>query len=145
MINPFKDVNWKPERSDLQKFARSLVFGFPILATVMALVAHWRTGMWKPGFLWMAVIGCGIGLVLWLLPQIAKPFYLLWYFVACCIGIMASNLLVIAFFAVAVTPLGLLKRLFGRDPMARKADPAVASYWREAQKGVDPERYFRQF
>jgi Saxitoxin biosynthesis operon protein SxtJ len=145
MINPFKDTNWNPDLAERRKFARSLVVGFPILAAVMAIAGRLHSGVWKPGLFWLGAIGCAAGLVFWLIPQIAKPFYLVWYFVACCIGIVMSNALVAAFFALVITPTGLIMRALGRDPMTRHFDPSSKSYWRDVEKVVDPERYFRQY
>jgi len=40
MINPFKEINWKPGESELRKFAWSLIIGFPCLALVF-FIAKW--------------------------------------------------------------------------------------------------------
>src|ERR1043166_8992129 len=49
MVNPFKEVNWKPGLADLRKFARSLVIGFPCVAVVLLLAGrlHSQTGAWN--------------------------------------------------------------------------------------------------
>jgi hypothetical protein len=145
LINPFKDTNWNPGPAERRDFARSLVIGFPIFATLLALIGRFGHGVWKPGFFWLGAIGCATGIVLWLIPQIARPFYLVWYFAACCIGIVTSNVLVAAFFALVLTPTGLIMRALGRDPMTRRLDREAKSYWTDAEKAVDPARYFRQF
>jgi hypothetical protein len=44
-----------------------------------------------------------------------------------------------------VTPVGLLLRLTGRDPLQRAFDLGRASYWTEHRTGDDPRRYFRQY
>ena len=145
MINPFEDINWQPDLGERRKFARSLILGFPAIATIMEVIGRLTSGHWKAGPLWLGAIGCGIGLALWLVPQISKPFYLLWYFAACCMGFVMSNLIVGAFFFLAVTPLALIMRAIGRDPLQRRFAPSAKSYWRDVEKVVDPERYFRQF
>lgn len=145
MVNPFKDTDWNPDLAARRTFARSLMIGFPIIAAVLALVGRLSSGAWKPGLLWLALIGCAVGAVLWLLPQIAKPFYLVWYFAACCIGIVVSNLLLAAFYYTVITPVGLLMRALGRDPMKRRFDRMAKTYWHDAEKAVAPDRYFRQF
>jgi len=145
MLNPFEDINWNPDIPERRKFARSLVLGFPAIACVMELIGRLTMGHWRPGPLWLGGVGFVIGVVLWLLPQIAKPFYLAWYFLSCCIGFVMSNLIIGTFFWLAVTPVALIMRAMGRDPMTRRFDPAAATYWRDVEKVVDPERYFRQF
>ena len=60
--------------------------------------------------------GLAVGLVLLALPQIARPFYVAWYFVACCIGMVVGNLALAIVFFVLVTGIGLLMRALGRRP-----------------------------
>lgn len=144
MINPFKDVNWHPDTAARRKFALSLVLGFPALAVVFALV-HWlRVHAWNPFFLWLGLGGAAAGAIFRLWPRLAKPFYLAWYFLACCIGIVVSNLLLVVFFYLAVTPIGLLVRAFGRQSLRKGFDRRRPSYWEDA-KGVEVSRYYRQF
>ncbi len=145
MINPFKDTNWNPGPAEKRKFATSLVIGFPILAAVFALLGWLRTGTLPGWTLWLALIGAGLGVVLWIVPQIARPFYLVWYFAACCMGIVISNVLIAAFFYLVFTPIGLFMRTIGRDPLQKRFDRTRATYWRDVEKVVDGERYFRQF
>lgn len=145
MMNPFKEVNWAPGFAEKRKFALSLLIGFPCLAAVLALVTRLSTHSWKPFFGWLAIIGAGVGLVLWLLPQIARPFYLVWYFLACCLGLVVGNVLLSAFYFLILTPIGLLLRAFGRDPLRKGFDRHRATYWHDAEKTIDPARYYQQF
>jgi hypothetical protein len=43
-----------------------------------------------------------------------------------------------------ITPLALLFRIAGRDPLARRA-PALASYWEAKSEPRDVRRYLRQY
>ena len=120
-----------PER---KKFAVSLIIGFPAIAVVFSLVAWLVKHSWNPFFLWLGVIGLAAGIVLWLLPQIARPFYVVWYFIACCMGVVVGNLLFALFFYLVFTPLGLLLR------MRRNGDSARASTSRGKATGATPKR-----
>ena len=91
------------------------------------------------------MIGCAVGVMLWLLPQIARPFYVVWYFIGCCMGIVMGNLLFSLFYFLVITPFGLVMRLAGRDPLRKKFNRATPTYWQDAEKVVDPARYYRQF
>ena len=64
---------------------------------------------------------------------------------SCCVGIVVSNVIVAAVFYLAVTPIGLLLRLIGKDPLERRFDRSATTYWKPAEKNVAPGRYFRQF
>jgi hypothetical protein len=45
-----------------------------------------------------------------------------------------------------LTPIGLVMKLFGYDPMKKRFDSGAATYWvkRPGEK-TGPKRYFRQF
>ena len=57
---------------------------------------------------------------------------------------MGHVLLLLVFYGV-VTPIGLVLRLAGRDPMHRKLDRAAATYWVRRPQPQGVERYFRQY
>jgi len=144
MMNPFTEVNWDPGLKEKRSFARSLIIGFPAIAVFFSVVNWLSRHSAKPFFLWLGVIGFAVGVVLWFLPAIAKPFYLLWYFVACCMGFVIGNALFSLFFYLIFTPLGLVVR--GRSKFKNKGfDKAAATYWRDTEKVVDLNRYYRQF
>jgi hypothetical protein len=145
MLNPFKDVNWNPDRAERRKFARSLMIGFPIITVVFTAAALLKTHTLKPFPFWLGGIGLALGVVLWLLPQIAKPFYVVWYFLGCCMGIVMGNVLLSAFYFLMLTPLGLLMRVTGRDLLRKKFNRQTPTYWQDAEKVVDLKRYYRQF
>ena len=144
MMNPFAEVDWNPDVRARRKFAVSLIIGFPAIAAVFLLGGFLVKHAWKPFFLWLGLIGLAVGIILWLLPQIARPFYLAWYSVACCLGFVMGNLLFAVFFYLVVTPLGLALRLRRNPALTKGFDKSRKSYWRDAEKPVDLKRYYRQ-
>jgi hypothetical protein len=50
-----------------------------------------------------------------------------------------------AIFFLVITPIGLMMRACGRDPMQRRFDPAARSYWKRRSPDRDMRSYFRQF
>jgi hypothetical protein len=85
-------------------------------------------------------------MVLSLLPQISRPFYVAWYFLACCIGIVVGNVLLGAFYYLIFSPVGLLRRGFSRSPaLRREIDRGAETYWKDVPPVQNPERYYRQF
>ena len=146
MVNPFKEVNWNPGPQERRKFALSLVIGFPCIAVVLLLLGWLRGKGWNLP-LAAEVGGGGLagGLLLLALPQIARPIYVGWYFVACCIGTVVGNLALGIVFFVLVTGLGLLMRALGRRPVRKTFDKRAATYWQDPEQVDDPNRYYRQF
>jgi len=145
MLNPFHDINWRPDRAERHAFARSLMIGFPIVGLALLLGSRVFAHHWKPFPIWLGAIGFCCGVVLWCFPRIARPFYLVWYFLGACIGLVMGNLLLALLFYVGLTPVGLLRRALGGSSIRRRWQKARASYWHDAKKGVDPKRYYRQF
>jgi hypothetical protein len=146
MVNPFKEVNWNPDLAQRRKFALSLLIGFPCLAALFLLAGFLRGRGWQwiiPA--WIAAGGALTGLLLLTVPQIARPFYVAWYFVGCCIGILIGNLVLSVLFFTLFLALGLLMRGLGRRTIRKGFDPQSKSYWQDADPPGDPERYYRQF
>jgi len=146
MVNPFKEVNWNPGPRERRNFAVSLMIGFPCFAALLLLLGALRGNGWNLP-LAAAVGGGGLtaGLLLLALPQLARPIYVAWYFVACCIGVVVGNLALAVVFFVVLTGLGLVMRALGRHPVSKGFDKRAATYWHDGEPVDDPRRYYRQF
>lgn len=147
MINPFKEINWKPDRAELRKFGWSLIIGFPIIALIFFSVAA-ITAQALPSprfFLLLGGIGAGVGLVSLLVPALAKPFYTIWYGFAGCVGIVMANLLFMLLYYGLFTPFGLFMRLIKRDALDLKRDRDATTYWKDAPPERPATHYFRQY
>lgn len=146
MINPFKEVNWQPGLTEKRKFAWSLVIGFPVLAALLLVIRKIFSGQWHlEASLWIGGVGCTVGLLLLAVPQIARPFYLLWYGLACCIGIVISNVLLAGFYWIFITAFAVVMRLRGRDALRLKFSRDAKTYWLDAGRVADPKRYYSQY
>ena len=145
MMNPFKEVNWKPSPPELRSFGRSLMIGFPIIAVVLFCIAALRTWSMPTWPLWVAIAGFGIGAICRAVPAIAPPFYYAWYGFGCSMGFIITNVVISAIYYLVFAPIGFFLRATGRDPMERKFLPPDATYWKDAEKIASSERYFRQY
>lgn len=146
MVNPFRDINWRPGPEERRAFGRSLMIGFPILAGAFAAFRWWSAG--EVGLLpaVLAFGGWGLGAICRFVPAVAGPFYLGWYGLAACIGFVVTNLSLVLFYYGAMTPIGLGLRLAGRDGLRRRLDREAPTYWEDVAVGDgDPEQYYRQF
>lgn len=145
MLNPFAEVNWHPDLRERRKFALSLIIGLPCVAIFLSIFMRLTHHMWRPFPLWLGIIGLTVGTILWLLPEIADPFYIVWYGFACCVGIVAGNLLFSAFYYFVLTPLGLCLRATRTKSFRKNFDRSSATYWENAEKVDDLKRYYQQF
>lgn len=73
-------------------------------------------------------------------------FYKIWLKISHLIGKIVSTVILSIFFYVIFTPVGLVMKCFGRDPLARKWQKDKDSYWvKRDPKLIDPKRLERQF
>jgi Saxitoxin biosynthesis operon protein SxtJ len=74
--------------------------------------------------------------VLWvpalLVPVILRPVYTTWMKIGHGLGWVNSRIILGILFYVVILPMGLVMRLFGSDPMARKKDDSASSYRKES-------------
>ena len=146
MLNPFKEVNWHPDTAARRTFAKSLVIGFPCLAVVFLLAGFIAGKGWNVPFaLKLGGIGAAAGVVFYAGPAIARPFYVVWYALACCMGLVIGNVVLGLIFYVLVTGIGLVKRCFGSQPIRKTPAPQAKTYWFDAPPALNSKRYFSQF
>jgi hypothetical protein len=93
----------------------------------------------------LAVLAIGVGSIGLIRPQLVRPIFVTWMVLVFPIGWLVSNIVLAVVFFGMITPIGILFRLLGRDPLARKPQPDRSSYWTEKPMPSDPRRYFRQF
>ena len=133
------EVNWNPSRRELRQFGILWLVFF-------AGIAAWIYFKHGAG-LWPTVLGTAavvIGLPGIAFPALLKPIYVGWMIAAFPIGWTVSHLLLGSIFYLVISPIGLLLRAFGRDPMNRKFDREAKSYWIEHER-ADTARYFRMY
>lgn len=148
MLNPFTEINWKPGVNERRKFALGLMLGFPGMALILFLAGWLVKGHWQanlPVAPWLGGAGVALGGILWAVPKIAKPFYVVWYFLAACLGLVLGNLLLAGFFYLMLTPVGLAKRCFTKTVITKSFDRRTTTYWKDAGPASEPERYYKQF
>ncbi|HOP27552.1 MAG TPA: SxtJ family membrane protein [Candidatus Sabulitectum sp.] len=107
-----------------------LVMAGALLAVTVLLFLKGRGGWMYTGGLSAAFIGTAL-----LAPSVLAPVERVWMIFAGALGFVMTNVLLTIVFFLAVTPTGLLMRLFRRDPLARGFDPGRESYWLE----TDPD------
>ncbi len=93
--------------------------------------------------LWaVALLGATASL---LSPSIARALYTNWMRAAVPLGWTFSHLLLALIYYTMLTPIGLVLRLRGHDPMQRRFDPSRSTYWSPRPTAPHVSRYFRQF
>jgi len=147
---PMIEINWAPSRRHLRVFgvgalvafgalgtwlffARRL-FGFEVAASTAEAVAY---GLWA-----LAALA---GLLAAAAPAGLRPLYIALSAVSLPIGWLVSHAVLAIVYYGILTPIGLILRACGRDPLDRTFDPQARSYWVDRPARRDVKRYFRQF
>ncbi len=146
MFNPFSEINWRPSLAERRTFGWSLIIGLPSVAAALLIADRLWSGNWRiTPFLWLGGCGLAAGALFVAIPHLAKPIYVVWHFLACCLGIIVSNTLLAAFYLLIVTPVGAAMRAFGRQQVRKTFDRNIRSYWIDVEKNEDVKGYYRQY
>ncbi len=130
----------EPSSRDLTVLA--LLFLFVPLA-IGLYTLYWKGS--DTGYTWITV---GIVLAVFrLVPRVFRLMYRGWIGISIIIGYFISRAILTIVFYFVITPIGLVFRLIGKDPMERKMDSTRETYWqkREPDKDTSMERYEKQF
>jgi hypothetical protein len=130
-------INWNPSQRELRQFAGLCLVFFGGIAAWM--YARHGAGLWPTT---LATLAGVLGLPGLAFPTLLKPIYVGWMVAVFPIGWTVSHVLLGVIFYGFVTPIGVMLRLVGHDPMNRKFDPQAKSYWIEHEP-AETARYFR--
>jgi hypothetical protein len=132
-------IDHNPSPAKLRTFALAL----PLFFGIGGAIARWR---WEQPAVAFAIWGAGATLVLLLLmmPRLRRPVYVAWMCAALPIGVVVSFFALALIYFLILTPVGLVRRMFG-DPLTRRFDRNAATYWSPARPRTDKNDYFRQF
>jgi hypothetical protein len=147
MINIIKEIREEIEAAYREPTSRDMtilaVLFLVLPGAIGAYLLFWK-GSWS-GYLW---ITAGVCLsICRLIGPLFRVIYRLWISFSVVLGYFVSRILLTIIFFLVMTPTGLIMRLVGRDPMERKRDANIPSYWirREDSPQTSIERYEKQF
>ncbi|MDQ6888356.1 MAG: SxtJ family membrane protein [Gemmatimonadota bacterium] len=116
-------------------FGVVMLVGFGVLGG-LSLLTWRRTGApWRlvAGYI---LVGLGGAIFLWSLvaPRSLPPVYRAWMALGQGMGTVVSTVLLGVLYYVVVTPVGLLMRVTGTDPVERRVTRGDGSYWKVHDK-----------
>jgi Saxitoxin biosynthesis operon protein SxtJ len=133
-------IDRNPGRRELAVFAVALPATFALLGLIVGHRLGFvgvRNGLWA--------VGAGLTAAYLAVPRLRRPLYVGMSAAFYPIGWLVSHVIVLVVFLFVVTPMALLLRMLGRDPLQRGFDPAAPSYWAPRAPAGDVRRYFQQF
>ncbi len=143
------NINLQPDRRKLRQF------GFIALAFFFLLggLTYWRKGLFGvdlgeatwPSVLVFWGIGALSGVFSVVAPGANRLLYVGLTVITYPIGYVISHVVMALLFYGVITPVGLIMRLAGRDPLNRNFDRKVESYLEPHHQRKDKGSYFKQF
>jgi len=134
-------INRNPTPKQLNQFG-FIWLAFLSFFGIMAWFKFDQPGLAKG--LWVAAVV--VPVIGWLAPVFMRLVFLGMSYAAWPIGFVVSHVVLALVYYFVMTPIGLVMRLFGYDPMTRRRESAGGSFWVDRSgKDRGPESYFRQF
>lgn len=122
---------------------RSFGLVFAGFFAILAGVSFYKGSEIAVYFLGVAAIFLVVALTV---PKILKPLNLVWFKFGLLLHKIVSPLIMGLLFYLTVTPIALIVRIFGKDPLLLKLDSKAESYWIERDPpGPAPESLMKQF
>ncbi len=135
------EIKRDPTKREIRQFA---LLWLPAFCFLIGGWLGYRLAAWPAA---LGLAGCGASSIVVgiLRPRWMRSVFVGWMWAAFPIGWTVSHLLMGAIYYLAITPIGWIIRLSGRDPLARRFDRKSETYWTPRAEDVEPSRYFRQF
>jgi hypothetical protein len=105
---------------------RSLGIVFAAVFTVVALAPLFSTGKWRP---WALIVAALFAVAALAFPSVLAPLNRVWLKLGLLLHRIVSPIVLGIMFFLVITPMGLLMRALGKDPLRLRLDAAVGSYW----------------
>jgi len=137
MFEEIKDI--KSTKKEVREFG--LTIG--VILFVLAAVALWRGKPQAPYFLGAGSLFIIFGLFFW---HLLKPLQKIWMGFSIVLGFFVSRFILTILFYGAITPIGFIMKLLGKDILDERIDKSCPSYWRKMDAGEkDKKSYENQY
>lgn len=121
----------KSVKADLRKFGRVMAGAFAVITLIVFWRSGWTQTPWVEGLGLIAAIFLALSLV-W--PKALIPIEWAWMKLAMVLNYIMTRVLLSLVFFLAVTPIGLIFKLLGKDLLGKRFDPNAKTYWVEPEE-----------
>ena len=129
-----------PSPRELLRFGAALGVSFAVVGSV----AQWRFGAPQVAAgVWL--IGAAVTVAYFAVSAVRKPVYQGWSWAAMAVGWTVSLAVLALTYYLVLTPIALVMRMTGYDPLPRKWNQSATTYWTPRKPREDSDGYFRQF
>ena len=149
MINPFSEIDWNPDRTEVKSFGKKLlVSGLIVVPVALGTYFAFDNEKLRHSALFLSRLfgACSLlGFASFLAPGLGRQIYRGWHFLAASIGFVLTNVLLSLFFFGFFTPLALIMRYVVRRDVLVLKRPEASSTWVVHRPPSRVSRYFRQY
>jgi len=119
---------FKQTKRELRKFGLTMACAFAVFGGLF---------LWRAKPVWPYLFGVAAFFLIFglLIPKALAPVEWAWMKMAHLLGQVMTRVILSLAFYLAVTPLGLIMKLFGKDMLHRQFDKSASTYW----VPVDPD------
>lgn len=122
---------------------RSFGLVFATVFAVVAAIGWWRTRHLAP---WAVMVTLAFLVLALAVPATLRPLNRLWARFGLVLHRVTSPIILGLMYAIAIVPVGVIMRWRGHDPMRRRFDPTLPSYWIvRTPPGPSPDSMTRQY
>jgi hypothetical protein len=132
------DLPLNPTKRTLRQFAGAWLLVFVVAAIRSSLHSH------KTAAIVLALIAL-VGLAGLVKPLLVKYLFIGATVVAYPLGWVVTQLMLVIMFYAVLTPIALIARWRGRDPLQLRRQTAKSSFWASRGEPQPPENYLKQF
>jgi hypothetical protein len=98
-----------------------------VIVLILLLTAYWKGDLF---FILLSIVTLVVAMTI---PVVLKPVAVIWYYFSTALGHITNRIILTIIFGVVLTPVGMIRRSLGFDPMKRKA-------WKNGSASVFTER-----
>ena len=132
-------------RDSHEKGSSDRNFGF-VFAGVFLLIAIGPALFGHPLRAWSLVVAAGFGAVAVVAPALLGPLNRAWTRLGLLLHKIVSPVVLGIMFFLVITPMGIVMRLLGKDPLRLRIDPDASTYWIErTPPGPPADSFVDQF
>ncbi|MGA9876131.1 MAG: hypothetical protein WBQ21_10005 [Solirubrobacteraceae bacterium] len=131
-------LNLKDSPREWRKTTLLTVFGLGLISSLL----RWRHVLVQP--IWLVILGmlAAVGAAALLRPRWFRGYHLFSMRLGFAISQFIGRILLIMFFLLILTPVGLVLRLSGKDLLQLKKRQVAASYWQKSRDSSPLDRLF---
>ena len=127
----------KTDKKSLKKFGEKSAIGFLIIGAILFLLR-------KELYIYSLIAAGFFELLALTFPKALKYISIASFKIAEPISWVASRIIFSIFFFLIVTPIGIIMRLTGKDPLSRKIEKEANTYWLLKEEKEYDQKHFEK-